>query len=178
MSYCGPSWISDFHFRKALYDRPSTTIYAAAAATKSILLWGGADADGVPHLEPAFLVDARPVLPDDASGEYRISGRGEGDGTELFSFTFDMPEVADGDGGSSFAFVLPWQDQWDLGSITLSGPAGSFTLDRNTNMPMAILRDPRTRTGAGIPTRSAILGSSCNGHDGLGQPRGRVGGSV
>ena len=57
-----------------------------------------------------------------------------------------MPEVADGDGGSSFAFVLPWRDGWedDLGSITLSGPAGSFTLDGETAMPMAILRDPRT----------------------------------
>ena len=74
MSYCGPQWISDYHFKKALYDRPSTTNDAAAAATESILLWGGVDADGVPHLEPAFLVDAQPKLPD-AGGEYRISGR-------------------------------------------------------------------------------------------------------
>ena len=143
MSYCRPRWISDFNFKKALYHRPGTTIYAAAAATRSILLWGGVDAGGAPHLEPAFLVDAPPVLPD-AGGEYRISGRAEADGTELFSFTFDMPEVADGDGGSSFAFTLPSQWEGGLGGITLSGPAGSFTLDRDTDMPMAILRDPRT----------------------------------
>lgn len=147
----GPSWISDYHFTKALYYRPSTTIDAVAASAafapaKSILLWGGTDARGAPFLEPAFLFEAaQPVLPT-ASGEYRISGRAEAGGAELFSFTFDMPEVADGDGGSSFVFMLPWQHQWEdgLDSITLSGPAGSFTLDRDTNMPMAILRDPRT----------------------------------
>ncbi|MDE0072391.1 MAG: hypothetical protein OXR82_07855 [Gammaproteobacteria bacterium] len=151
MSYCGPTWISDYHFTKALYNRPSTTIDAvtasapSATATKSILLWGGTDADGVPFLEPTFLVDAQPALPT-AGGAYRISGRAGADGTELFSFTFDMPEISDGDGGSSFAFVLPRQDAWegDLGSITLAGPVGSFTLDRDTDMPMTILRDRRT----------------------------------
>lgn len=31
-----------------------------------------------------------------------------------------------------------------LARITLSGPDGSATLDKSTNRPMAILRDPRT----------------------------------
>ena len=29
-------------------------------------------------------------------------------------------------------------------SLTLSGPGGSFTLDRNSDMPMAILRNPES----------------------------------
>ena len=68
------------------------------------------------------------------------------EGDEPFSFDFAMPEVADGDGRSSFAFALTTQPEWagDLGSITLSGPGGSFTLDGDGDLPMTILRDPRT----------------------------------
>ncbi len=57
-----------------------------------------------------------------------------------------MPDVADGDGGSSFVFALPVQPEWEgnLASITLSGPGGTVTLDGATDRPMAILRDPRS----------------------------------
>ena len=55
-----------------------------------------------------------------------------------------MPEIVDGDGGSSFAFVLPSQTSWAdaLATITLTGPDAEATLDGETNRPMAILRDP------------------------------------
>ena len=67
-------------------------------------------------------------------------------GRELFSLGFDMPETADGDGSSSFAFVLPAHSAWTgtLSTLTLSGPGGSVTLDGRTARPMAILRDPRS----------------------------------
>ena len=68
------------------------------------------EADSVPFLESAFVVDAPASLPD-AAGTHRISGHGAG-GAELFSISFAMPEVADGDGGSSFAFVVPVQRGW------------------------------------------------------------------
>ena len=47
---------------------------------------------------------------------------------------------------SSFVFALPAQPDWAdaLASITLSGPAGTTTLDGNSDIPMAILRDPVT----------------------------------
>ena len=63
-----------------------------------------------------------------------------------------MPETADGDGSSSFAFVLPAEPGWadNLASITLSGPGGSFTLDGDTDIPMAILLDPSTGQVRGI----------------------------
>ena len=151
MGYCDPDrdWVSDYHFSKALHfrlreERPPLVAILAAQEAESLLLWGGADTDGEPYLNPAFVVDAPPVLPD-ATGEHRLTGRTAG-GDELFSLDFAAPETADGDGSSSFAFVLPVQPDWagSLASITLSGPGGSATLDGNTNLPMTILLDPVT----------------------------------
>ena len=153
MSYCGPSWMSDYNFSKALRfrltDEGDVTATMTAAAT-SLLLWGAADSVGVPHLEPAFVVDAPPALPQ-SGGDYRITGSTEG-GAELFALSFGMPELADGDGSSSFAFVLPVRTGWEdnLASITLTGPGGTFTLDGDSDIPMAILRNPRTGQVRGI----------------------------
>ncbi|MXW71109.1 MAG: hypothetical protein F4Z74_06625 [Acidobacteria bacterium] len=155
MTYCGPpDGTSDYHFTKALRFRMNETESAAAAdrlpPTRALLLWGGADADSVPFLEPAFVVDAPPQLPR-AAGPYRLSGRSSG-GAELFSLTFDMAEVADGDGSSSFAFALPVRDGWaeNLATIVITGPLGSATLDGDSNVPIAILRDPRSGRVRGI----------------------------
>ena len=148
MSYCRPrDGISGYHFSKALRyrlsdeDPPDAAVFAASAA--SLLLWGGADSVGTPYLEPAFVIDAPPALPDSA-GEHRIAGR-DASGEELFSLRFAMPDVADSDGSSFFAFALPIRSGWEgeLASITLSGPGGSFALDGDTDRPMAILRNPR-----------------------------------
>ena len=47
---------------------------------------------------------------------------------------------------SSFVFALPAEPGWAdaLASVTLSGPAGTATLDGNSDISMAILRDPAT----------------------------------
>ena len=96
------------------------------------------------------MIDAPAALPDSA-GDYRITGR-TADGDELFSLTFTMPVTADGDGSSGFAFALPVRAGWEgsLATITLSGPKGSVTLDGESDLPMAILRDPRTGQVRGI----------------------------
>ena len=148
MSYCGDRWISDYHFTNALRYRLVNEGPAAgadvSASTQSLLLWGGVDADSVPYLEPAFVIDAPQALPDSA-GEYRITGR-TASGAELFSLSFAMPVTADGDGSSGFAFALPVRPGWggSLATITLSGSEGSVTLDGDSDIPMAILRNPRT----------------------------------
>ena len=153
MSYCQPQWISDYHFSNALryrlFDEGSPAA-AAIAASRSLLLWGGVSADSVPFLEPAFVVEAALALPDSA-GDYVITGRAA-NGGELFSLSFTMPATADGDGSSSFAFVLPVRPAWEgsLASITLRGPNGSVTLDGDSDLPMAILRNPRTGQVRGI----------------------------
>ena len=112
---------------------------------QSLLLWGGIDADGVPFLDPVFVIDAPPSLPN-ATGDYRVAGRAD-DGNVLFSLDFEMPVIADGDGSSSFLFMLPVQPGWEgrLASVTLTGPGGSATLDEDSRRPMAIVRDPGTR---------------------------------
>ena len=152
MSYCG-GWISDYHFTKALDYRLADERDAdATGAATSLLLWGGVDSDSTrtPFLEPAFVVDAPPALPA-SDGEYTIAGYDRGGGV-LFSFGFGMPETADGDGSSSFAFVLPVRPEWEgnLASISLTGPGGSFTLDGESDIPMAILRNPQTGQIRGI----------------------------
>ncbi|MXX35164.1 MAG: hypothetical protein F4107_00005 [Gemmatimonadetes bacterium] len=149
MSYCGPPrWISDFSFARALSHRlaseTGTAAFAdghVAAPRRTLLLWGGVDEQGSPFLEPSFVADAPPSVPR-APGAYRLVGR-TASGDELFSLSFGMDELADVDGGS-FVFALPVRDEWAgaLQSITLSGPEGSTTMDRTTDRPMAILRDP------------------------------------
>ncbi|WP_420441657.1 leucine-rich repeat domain-containing protein [Candidatus Palauibacter sp.] len=148
MSYCSPAWISDFHFVEALDYRLAYEGAPAAAGAenvnpvRSLLVWGGADADGVPFLEPAFVVDAPEAIPAPGSVNELI-GRSD-DGGVLFSLSFDMPEIADGEGRAAFAFALPVEASWarELASITLRSPGGGVTLDAGTDRPMTILRDP------------------------------------
>ena len=148
MSYCDPVWISDYHFTNALRFRlseaDSVGLPMVTAPTQALLLWGGADADGMPFLEPAFVVDAPAALPR-SSGGFRLAGRTD-DGVELFSLSFDMSEVADGDGSAGFAFMLPVEEGWAgiLSNITLSGPGGSVAMDSESGLGMAVLRDPGT----------------------------------
>ena len=155
MSYCGPpDGISDYHFANALryrlFEARAAMGPSVAAPAKSLLLWGGADADGAPFLNPVFVVEAPTALPDSA-GAYTLTGRAAG-GTELFSLRFAMPLTADGDGGSGFAFVLPAEPGWagELAGITLAGPGGTFALNDESDLPTAILRDPRTGRVRGI----------------------------
>ena len=149
MSYCSPSnWISDYYFNKALNHRigsaDANMAAIAARPTRTLLLWGGLDADGVPYLDPAFVADALPTLPP-AGTEYSIEGA-DAAGTPLFSYTFDMPVTADAEGEEAgFVFALPVEADWadNLAKITLSGPdRATYSLDEGTNRPMAILRDP------------------------------------
>lgn len=144
MSYCEPYWVSDYSFDKALRYRLHTEgllggAVVAAPPVTSLLVWGGVDSLSVPFLEPAFVVEAPPAMPD-AAGPYRVTGR-TADGTELFALRFAMPQALDGDGGSNFAFTVPAQPEWAgvLASITLSGPGGSATLDEDYDRPMAIM---------------------------------------
>ena len=149
MTYCDPAWTSDYHFTNALShrlaDEGASAAAHAAGPVRSLLLWGGVDTTGTPFLNPAFVADAPPALPGSA-GDYTVSGR-DASGRELFSLSFAMPvAVSEEDEVSSFVFALPAQPGWAdaLASVTLSGPAGTATLDGDSDIPMAILRNPRT----------------------------------
>lgn len=144
MSYCGPTWISDYHFTKALHYRiERESGIPPPAAVRALLVWGGVDEAGAPFLEPAFVVDAPPVLPE-FGGDYRIAGASpEG---EIFSFSFAMPVLAHGEGRSIFTFIVPVPPDWgrELAEISLSGPGGTARLDHRTDLPMSIYRDAVT----------------------------------
>lgn len=145
MSYCGPEWISDYSFNKALRyretlepERAGTSAAAlvaedvSAANRQALLLWGGMGADSVPILEPAFVVRAPMSMPRE-DGPFDLFGL-TADRDTLFSLSFAMPETADGDGESAFAFVLPTQNSWAaaLDRILLTGPGGSDTVGRES----------------------------------------------
>ena len=171
MGYCVlPNWISDFFFNKALDRRlaedgaTAAAIAAAADPVRTLLLWGGRDEDGVPYLDPAFVVDAVPSIPT-TSGEYTIEGA-TADGTPIFSFYFDMPTIADGEGEeTSFVFALPVQSHWanDLASITLSRPGWLGRTGRSHGPADGHPSRPAKRRGARIPAGSGSRGDPGRG---------------
>ena len=127
-----------------------TAAAQAPQSVKSLLVWGGAYADGELFLRPAFVIESPPALPGTA-GDYRITGR-SGGGDEIFAFSFAMSGTVDGDGSSSFSFALPVEPDWSerLASITLTGPGESFTLDAGSDRPMTILFNPQIGQVRGI----------------------------
>lgn len=145
MSYCDPTWVSDYYFTNALRFRLiDENEIQTSTDVRTLLVSGGASADGALHLDPTFLVETSPVVPL-VGGPYRLTGR-RTDGTELFSLSFDMQQVWDGDGRSGFTFALPVQDEWEveLASLVLIGPDGSVEMREGSAPPMAIMRDPET----------------------------------
>lgn len=166
--FCNPMWISDYTFSKALSHRlkyegnaradrsfPQTAggQHSVARRARALLLWGWIDADGMPSLNPAFVVDAQPSLPV-GGGSHQITGR-DADGRTLFRLRFDPQEVHHGEGRSVFAFTLPLRSEWaetlpTLARITLVGPGGSTALDETSDHSMALVRDPATGQVRGI----------------------------
>ena len=154
MSYCGPEWVGDYHFGRSFRWRMHHEAGVAAfqgSPTRVLLLWGGADADGQPFLNPSFVVDdARASLPDGA-GQWHIAGEAE-DGRTLFDRRFDMAEIADGDGRQSFVFTFPTEASWAdaLARIVLTGPGGTAELDATSGPAAVLLLGPATGRVRGI----------------------------
>ena len=166
MSYCKPTWTSDYQFTNALRYRLETETSSiivvaadtrAAASARTLLVWGGLDGEGAPYLEPAFFIDAPPALPS-SGGAWSLTGR-DAAGAELFSVSLGMAEFTDTeDDHAGFTLALPVTWTGHLASISLLGPGGSATLDRNTDAPVTILRDAATGRIRGIlegPPRAA-----------------------
>jgi hypothetical protein len=113
MSYCDPSWISDFNYKALLAWHEGHPAIAAAPvvtgtrrSSSNVLVWGRIES-GQLVLEPAFEVDAPVSLPA-RPGPHRIEGFGA-QGERLFSLAFEGDRVADtGDPNDRvFAFVVP-----------------------------------------------------------------------
>ncbi len=152
MSYCRPQWIGDYGFGRALNYRQSLSPAFASRAVskqKSLLIWGGVSVSGELSIEPAFVVDTTPFLPE-RTGPYRLAGE-SADGNVLFELEFGMSELADR-GGNAFAFALPILRDWpgSLHRIILSGPEGAMQIDRDDGRSAALLMDRNAGMAKGI----------------------------
>ncbi|MDE2980378.1 MAG: M66 family metalloprotease [Gemmatimonadota bacterium] len=149
MGYCNPSWVSDYSFEKALDFRIRTELRPGGAdpggvdpvdvrgPTEQTLLLRGRAVGGALVLEPAFLVETHPVLPD-GDGAYRLEGFGSG-GRVVFSFGFTPTPLEFG--GGDFLFAVPYDAESDgvLERVVLTGPEGEFALGPSSTSPMAII---------------------------------------
>jgi hypothetical protein len=125
MGYCDPKWIGDYTYRAVLDylspPSPLVTTSATLAVQPCLLVWGHIR-NGEMVLEPAFQVNTRPSLPEQA-GSYSVSA-GVADGTTLFTLSFTPMEIADLPGGQkNFVFAVPISDAraGQLTTIRLSG---------------------------------------------------------
>ena len=167
MSYCGGQWIGDYHVANALRHRVSVEVPGEfAPKTRSAVVWGGLDSNGDPYLEPSFITDAMPSLPP-RGRDFVVRGTTV-DGSEAFSFTFDMPETWDvDDERSGFVFAIPVTWPEALGRVSLTGGNDSAILDGSTDSPMTILRDPVTGEVRAILRRPAAQAVEIVGEPGL-----------
>ncbi len=146
MSYCDPAWTSDFSFTKALEYRmglpPAPTAAAGATAVeKTLLLWGRVQ-DGELRLEPVFEWETPVKLPT-SPGPYRLEGI-DAAGGRMFSLSF-TPDRID-HGGAGFLFAVPVEEGRadELARVTLTGPEGFTTLDRDSGGGGAIVTSRST----------------------------------
>ena len=146
MSYCDPSWTSDYSFTKALEYREQFVVSAAAdggmAARKTLLVWGRMLEDGEMVLEPVFEWEAPVKLPT-LPGPYRLEGV-DASGGRMFSLSF-TPDEGD-HGGAGFLFAVPVEEGWadELERVTLTGPQGFTNLDRDNGGRGAIVTSRQT----------------------------------
>ena len=150
MTYCDPSWISDYHFEKALDFRADHESLTPADAPREVLLLWGSARGGELLLEPAFVVEA-PPKPPRGDGPYRVEGF-DAAGRGLFSFRFTPDDLEFG--GAQFAFAIPYEPGWagdsGLDHVRLSGPEGSVTLPRSGARAAALVTDPGSGRLRGI----------------------------
>ncbi|MYJ00348.1 MAG: hypothetical protein F4104_12240 [Gemmatimonadetes bacterium] len=158
MSYCGPpDWSSDYSFirmvnRRQILEGEPTFALSHAPSGRSLLVWGGRDEFGELYLEPTFVVDAPPSLPD-KRGPYRLAA-GDVEGNTLFDLSFSMKEIACGEGGEAggFVFAVPVRADWSgrLEQLELSGPGGFVAMTRDDGRSTALLLDRFTGELRGV----------------------------
>jgi hypothetical protein len=131
MSYCGPKWISDYHFEKVMAYRDEHDWPAGVPAQRvedALVLWGSVT-EGSLLLEPAIRLPLPAALPA-RDGPYVLEGLTIS-GATVFSVRF-APAQTDHDGTRHFVFSLPIDSAMvaRLDRIRLSGPEGRVEVGR------------------------------------------------
>jgi hypothetical protein len=139
MSYCGPDWISDYHYQKALDFRTSAFGYSieTPAGQATLMVSGNVEPSGAVTLDPLTTIEASATLPQ--VGPYTLTAR-DAAGATLFSVSFsihnvEVLEIVDGeavsagieepDTAAAFSFGIPIDasalDRIDVVEITHAG---------------------------------------------------------
>ena len=149
MGYCyDKGWLSDYYYEKVIRVRANKDetwtngdLSGAGPEGEMLVLWGGV-LNGELRIEPVHSMNTAPKLPAE-TGEYRIEGFGRG-GQSEFSLSFTPGE--DKYGNKYFFFATPIDADWEdsLERITLTGPEGEVTVDRNDPRSLTIVTDPAT----------------------------------
>jgi len=149
MGYCYElGWLSDYYYEKVIRVRANKDetwtngdLSGAGPEGEMLVLWGGV-LNGELRIEPVHSMTTAPKLPAQG-GAYRIEGFGRG-GEAEFSLSFTPGE--DKYGNKYFFFAVPIEADWEaaLERITLSGPEGEVTVDRNDPRSLTIVTDPAT----------------------------------
>ncbi len=149
MGYCYDlGWLSDYYFEKVIRVRANKDetwtngdLSGAGPEGEMLVLWGGV-LNGELRIEPVHSMTTAPKLPAEG-GDYRIEGFGRG-GQAEFSLSFTPGE--DKYGNKYFFFAVPIEADWEdsLERITLTGPEGEVTVDRNDPRSLTIVTDPAT----------------------------------
>ena len=149
MGYCYDlGWLSDYYFEKVIRVRENKDetwtngdLSGAGPEGEMLVLWGGV-LNGELRIEPVHSMTTAPKLPAEG-GDYRIEGFGRG-GQAEFSLSFTPGE--DKYGNKYFFFAVPIEADWEgaLERITLTGPEGEVSVDRNDPRSLTIVTDPAT----------------------------------
>lgn len=160
MSYCGPNWISDYHYQKALDFRQSAGYFIAgdtlSGSQTTLVISGRVDGDTV-TVDPLFTFDVDPTPP--TPGDHRAIGY-DASGSELFSVDFTVHEMHIWDDHqelpSGFTFGLAIDDaaaaaldrvdivrDGDVVSTREAGDIGemSLAIDSVTGLVTRVIRD-------------------------------------
>ncbi|MGD9387142.1 MAG: hypothetical protein PVI87_02845 [Gammaproteobacteria bacterium] len=161
MGYCRPRWTSDYTYEAALDWRATDPLAAVGDAgmlaedvpeTSGVLLWGRMDSEGV-ELNPAFQLEARPLLPE-ADGPNQLRGVAD-DGEVLFDLSFAgeaVPHAAD-PAERQFAWFVPLSPAQlsALDRVELIAPQG-VALHSARGGPLGGAPEPATQTGEAAPS--------------------------
>lgn len=135
MGYCRDTWISPYHFDRAMKHRlgsgPDT------GYRESVLVLSGTIEYGTFELEPAFMAMAPANT--GGGGPYLVEGHGQ-DGGRVFAHRFTPHRPPHLDDGRLFTLRIP-VDGMDLASVTVSGPEGSVALTEGSTPPRAMMID-------------------------------------
>ncbi len=153
MSYCSPTWISDYTYEALLrFHLAVNPVPDNFRKSQDVLLVWGRMNNGELILEPAFRISAPPKLPEQ-TGPYSLSGYSE-DGSPLFSISFAGTGVSRGN-ARHFAFAIPVErvNIKELETIRLTARGGLKAL-QHANVP-AKLPQPHIKALPNITARQS-----------------------